>query len=615
VAASLLVFVLGNGLVAVGAAATTLMLRPGSTLDAALTFCVVALAEVALAVLVAGALLERLDRPTVLLLLALYAAGATALALRRSRRLGNTVLLGGGLPRLGQAVRSHPWESLLVALAGAALAWRLLAALVLPPYAYDALTYHLTIVATWLREENVDPTPLSLCCAHYPANAELTFAWPVLLLGHDALVDTVQLGFAALGALALAGLARTAGLGTAAAAAAAALFAVTPIVLAQASTNYADVAVAASALAALHFALRFAATGEVRTLVPAGLATGFVLGVKGTGVVWAAALVVLVAALLLRARGRIGRRAALAGGAAFLAGTLALGSFWYVRNWVEEGNPLHPFQVEAAGITVFDGPIRLDDVLTRPEAIEGDPWPMAVLRSWAADVDFWNQGPYDYQERLGGLGPLWPWLGLPLLVPLAIWLGRRRAVAGLFVVATAAVFLLQPYRWWSRFTIPLAAAGALAVVAAAGWLPRGWGRALRAGAVLLAAAGVLLASYEIDPAGRGRVLPARDVLGLVGDPASARTVGRLFHDEYAFLDDVPEEAAVDVDLPAPAVRFVYPLFGGELGRDVRPVDGSPRDDAWVVTGAGRPLDRALADDPRFILAFERRGLHAWRPAG
>ena len=39
------------------------------------------------------------------------------------------------------------------------------------------------------------------------------------------------------------------------------------------------------------------------------------------------------------------------------------------------------------------------------------------LRSWAADVDFWNQGSYDYQERLGGLGPLWPWLGLPLLVP------------------------------------------------------------------------------------------------------------------------------------------------------------------------------------------------------
>ena len=200
-------------------------------------------------------------------------------------------------------------------------------------------------------------------------------------------------------------------------------------------------------------------------------------------------------------------------------------------------------------------------------------------------------------------------------MPLAIWLWRRRSLAGLFLVATGAVFLVQPYRWWSRFTIPLAAAGALAIVAAAGWVPPRWSRALRGAAVVLAAAGVLLASREIDPAGRGHVLSARDVVGLVGEPASERTVGRLFHDEYAFVDEMPEDADVDVDLPAQAVRFVYPLFGSELERDVRPVAGSPRDGAWVVTGARRPIDRALADDPRFTLAFERRGLRAWRPAG
>jgi len=78
------------------------------------------------------------------------------------------------------------------------------------------------------------------------------FTWPALFLGSDALVDCVQIGFAVLGALATAGRARSAGLGTGASAAADALFAVTPAVLTQAPTNFADVVVAACALAALH---------------------------------------------------------------------------------------------------------------------------------------------------------------------------------------------------------------------------------------------------------------------------------------------------------------------------------------------------------------------------
>ena len=98
---SLLVFLLGNGLLALGAAATTVLLRPASTLDAALTFVVVALAEVTLAMLVAGALLERLDRLTVLLLVGAYSAGATALAARQPRpRLPS-------LPPFGRAITAR----------------------------------------------------------------------------------------------------------------------------------------------------------------------------------------------------------------------------------------------------------------------------------------------------------------------------------------------------------------------------------------------------------------------------------------------------------------------------------------------------------------------------
>ena len=517
------------------------------------------------------------------------------------------------------AIRRQPWIAAVLALAGLALAWQALVALVLPPFAFDALTYHLTIPATWVQQGNVEPSPLSLCCAYYPANAELLFAWPMLLLDGDALVRTVQLGCAVLGALAVAGIARSAGFGITVAAAAAGLFALTPIVLTQAPTNYADLLIASLSLAALHSALRFAITAEPLRLVPAGLAAGLLLGTKGTGVIWAAVLVagVLVILVVVARRRRIEGRTAVAAGAVFVAGCLALGSYWYARNWIDTGNPAYPFRVEVAGTRVFEGPILLDEVLTPPDSSRELSAPEAIARSWAADLDFWRQGSYDYQQRLGGLGPLWSWLGLPLLLALGAALLRRPRPLLLVLAAVAAVFALQPYRWWSRFTIDLAALGAIAIAAVALETSRAWlRRGVAAVALVLALAGAVLSSFQVDPSARAEPLDALDLVRLVGEPEDRRTVGRLFFPEYRFLDDVPADATIAVDLEAPEVRFVYPLFGSGLERSVvRAEESGPPDGAWLVTGAGRPLDRMARASNRFTLISAVGGLHAWRPTG
>jgi hypothetical protein len=600
--------VVACAVVALAAAATTALLRPDSRVDAAVTFGVVAAAGIAAALLLCGFLGGLTPWPA-LAVTALWAVLAVALAARAGRIRRR--------PALGHiSIRGHGWETAIVGLATVALSWQLLVALVLPPYAYDALTYHLTIVATWLQQENLDPTPLSLCCAYYPANAELMFTWPALFTGDDSLVDVVQVGFAVLGALAAAGIARTAGLGAWAAAAAGALFVVTPAVLVQAPTNFADVIVAACALAALHALLRYAVTGAPQRLAVAGLAAGLVLGTKGTGIVWA--LVILAAGLVLAVRWwrRRGGRAASIAAATFLAGALALGAPWYARNWIETGNPVYPFQAEAAGVAVFDGPLRIDDVLTPPEAGAGSPWPVQVARSWAHDVAFWRLDSYDYQQRLGGLGPLWPWLALPLLVAFTVALVRRRSPVLLAIGLVAFVLLVQPYRWWARFTIPLTALGAIAIAWAATQAPRAWmRRAIGAAALALALAGVALSSYEVDPAARAPSLKAGDLLGLIGAPAAERSIGRLFFPEYRFVERIPDDATVVVDLRAAPVRFVYPLFGPDHSRRVLPAGaGPPPLGAWVVTGAGRPLERALAADLDFRLAAAARGVRVFAPS-
>jgi hypothetical protein len=601
--------VLGVLLTAAGAAASTVLLQPESRLDAAVTLGVTASAGVAVTVLAAG--IPGVLRPAVVLVLLGAWAVAAGVAARWRRRFRRPVGWRTDL----ELWRRRPWATALVGLAALALAWQLVVALVLPPYAYDALTYHLTTVAEWIRHGDVAPSALDLCCAYYPATPELLITFPALLLGADALVGTVQLPFVLLGAFATAGLARSAGLPRSGAAAAGALFAVTPVVLTQAPTDYVDLMQAALVLAALHSLTRYAVSGARHRLVVAGLAAGLVLGTKGTGPIWAVVLLVVAvaAALLAVRRGRVrGPSAARSLAIAAVVGA-ALGGWWYVRNAVTTGNPLYPFAVRLGDTTVLPGPIDVGEILTVPSAGADAPWPLPLALSWASDLDFWNQGSYDYQQRLGGLGPLWPWLGLPLLVATVVVLVRRRDVTLLPVAAVTVVLVLQPYAWWARFTLPLAALGALAIALTATRSP--WPllrRAVRGVSIVLALASVALSSFAVDPAGRATPLSASDVVALIGASGEERSLGRLFHPEYAFLSEVPADATVVVDLRAEPVRFVYPLFGPAFTRRVVPAgDARVPDDAWVVTSPGRALDRAASATHELV--SDERDVRVWRP--
>jgi len=606
------VLLLAAALVVVAATATTALLRPEGRLDAVVMGGVSAAVNVTVAVLVVGAVGTL--RPGALLTMHLVLAVVPVLLLARRGRL-RLRRRQVGARRVGP--RAAPWESVLVALAAMALGWQLIVALVLPPYAYDALSYHLTTVATWVRSGTLAPSPLSLCCAYYPSNAELLSAWPAVLLHSDALVDTVQVLAAGLGGLASAAIGRTAGLSRRGAATAGALFVLTPTVLTQAPTAYVDVLLAAFVLAGLHGLGRFAATARPSRLVVPGLCAGLLTGTKGIGLLWAAALVLtacVVAAVHIR-RGRLTFARSGRALAAVLLACVLLGGWWYARSAVDTGNPTYPFEVRAGGVTLLRGPVRLSEVLTQPSAGAGRPWPVAVWRSWFADLLPWRHGFYDYQQRLGGLGPLWSWLGLPLLIPLGVGLWRRRAAALAAIVPVLAVLLVQPYRWWARFTLPLAAVGAIAVlVAAEQFRPVAARRVVRIAAVGLAGLGAALVLAEVNPASRAVPLPASQVLTLAGASAQQRTVGRLFLPEYRFLEGVPNDATIVVDLEAEPVRFVYPLFGRQLDRTVLPAGRGPAPGpAWVVTAQGRPLDEDRSKRHAHLVSDER-GVRVWAPA-
>ena len=578
----LIALLLATAGVAAGGVLGTRLLGLADPVDRVIAAVVLACAEILLVSLFAGVVLERFDRVVILLEVAVVDSVLVAALKRRPNRSSPAPIL----PAAASALRAlEPWQRVVVAAACVATLWRVLLALVLPPFAYDALSYHLTAVADWIQSGKIGPNPYALCCGRYPSNAEVLFAWPTLLLGRDTVTDAVQIVTALLAGLSAVGLARAAGVSPPGSVVAGALFALTPIVLTQSNTNYNDVTVTAFFLAALYFATRllrargfaFARSDEAPKLAFAslvGIAAGLAFGTKTNGIVLAVLVTLpVLAQLAIAARRRAlpsGRFALVA--ACLVGGAMAMtGGWWYARNWVVTGNPLAPFEVRALGVEVFKGAASFRDYLTVPPGGARNP-AAEVARSWYHDLVFWTRSDYSYEERSGGLGPLWSWLGWPLLLVGALAAVRRRPdLAISVVVPAAAAFAILPYRWWSRFTIYLAALGAVAIVAALERTSRDLlRRALTTAVVALALAGGALASWRLDPAGHGDRLSAATVVSLAVHPSRPRGVGDLFFHEFAWLDSVSPRATIGVDYEAPQIRFLYPLFGTRLERHVVP---------------------------------------------
>jgi hypothetical protein len=602
-----LAFLLASAFVCASATAGVSFFELRSRIDAALAWALLASTAVVATLLVAGALLGDLS---VWLVVTLNAAVAGMLGLlylgRRTssprRRVPREQSLRGVLADL----RADPWLLVLLAVATAEVLWRLVIAYVMPPYANDALWYHLTTVAGWLQAHRIGPSTLSIWSTVYPHNGELLFTWPALLLGNDTFVDAVQLPFAVVAALAVTGIGRTAGLSRRRAAAAGCLFFLAPVVLSQTTANYTDLIFIAFFLTAFHFLLRFLADlraptcdGRLAHVFLAGLAGGLALGTKDLGVVYLPVLSLLLAAHLLTQL--VARRATVLSVAGtllvFALPVLALGSYHYVETWIRFGNPIFPVRFAPFGVELFAGR-PVDFFLTKPET--PGPWWREVWGQWRRDFFFLAEPrfhAYSYDDRHSGLGPLWSYLALPLLPAFVIRLARSdRTLLMNLVLPILVMFAIQPYRWWSRFTMILIALGVIAIVALVEAVPRRWASGLKVFALGLVALGIGFPTLKID----GEYWASR-IVTLARVPAEERTIGRVALPGYRWLDETPRRTRIGLDTSAAFLGgqpyiVAYPVFGAALDRRVYPL---PR--------AGPAAVERMIVEERISYVFVHRG--------
>jgi hypothetical protein len=492
-------------------------------------------------------------------------------------------------------LRRSPFTLILVGLAAAAVLFHLFLAVRLPVGDYDGLSYHLLRVDTWVDEGAIVHTPRSGLDGTFPIQADGAPAGAALLTvlvsaipGHAGLADAVQIPFALLGALAVVLVCRTLRVSRPHSVAAGALFLLTPAVLAQLNTSYVDVALGGAALAA--FAWLAVAADPARSvgargapIALAGIALGLAVGIKATGLGWLVAAVVVVAGLIWGSGDpKLVRRWLVA----LLVPVLLLGSFWYVRNLVTYGNPTHPYDFGAGPLVLVHGVLPADAL---PEAaalgFEGAGRPERVVRSW-----FSEPGPVAYDERLGGLGLVWPWVMVPCLAVAAVRLGRdRRRPAAVFALGVLLPLAIQPFPWWARFALPAAGVGAVAVVVVLEQVRRQWVMKALAASVVGA---VVVSTWTAHRTLTfdGAPIPISRVLEVAAGPAEERRLGDLGWEQHRPLQDVPGGATVAVLDGQPVL--VHAVVGDELERQVVTFGGIAEVDGGELAAA---MDRLGAD--------------------
>ncbi|HEY6557899.1 MAG TPA: PIG-L family deacetylase [Polyangiaceae bacterium] len=315
------------------------------------------------------------------------------------------------------------------------------AALLLPFWAWDSLGYHLPVVWDALDVGHLRRVPTHGWYINvYPRAGEMYFVWCRALLGHDRYLDLAQTPFAIAACVAAASLARRASAAAPRAIGYAAAYLAVPVVALQIPTGYVDLIYACFLILAALFA-----TGQLepRRAALFGMAAGLLLATKPTAPPTVVLLMLTFGVRCLRAR-----RLPLA---LLAAALVACGSWSYIRNLIEFGNPLWPITI-SLGPLHFQGLEPVGPMLVRglPEELNRG-WAYRVFVSLIADP-----AQYVYDMRYGGFWPLVPFLLLPLgLVSLRSRDVRKNALGPLLVAACA---LASPMAQWLRFSLALPAA-------------------------------------------------------------------------------------------------------------------------------------------------------------
>ena len=451
----------------------------------------------------------------------------------------------------------------------------------LPPFIWDALTYHLTNVATWTQSGKLIMIDSPVTRTYLPANFEVFSTWFTVFLHHDILVEAAGIPGYLIACIAVYALARRLACAAPAALVASLAYATTPaLVLAATGTKNDPLMTGIILLMAalvVDLVVRPAASpqrnrsGQLALLLALGL---YGLGTKAY-LLHVSVGILVIAWMLPREAGNprawrrvLGEaRAELQAGSArrkaalacLLGVSLFLGLYWYGRNFALTGNPFYPMGVELGAATVIAG--------------AHNNFPLSLARLAENLASFWTK----FGDRNGPIVPDlpnttgWGWIAYGIGLPTTVWALIRlrlvRVVVLGFIVSLAVLFLSaraspwnMRYATWFPAVLCLTAAGFLQA------LPSEWRGERRALGALLVV-GIVMNVLPMLNYGR---IPLEEFKRMLAKPALERSAASLYMtigDSYEFaVATVPDDEVLGYHVSSNG--FIYPLFGAGFSQPI-----------------------------------------------
>lgn len=259
---------------------------------------------------------------------------------------------------------SSRWAALII-ICGFVVVLSLSRALLMPPLAWDCLSYHLPFATLWIKKGTLllfnAPDQISEN-VHFPINGDIFASWLMLPFQTDIVVNIMNFPITLLGGISCYAIARELGLTRKEASFAPALICFAPMVYSQITTQYIDNAVFAFSSAATLFGLRFLRKGFPQDSILSLVAGGLVLGMKFTGIPVVGIIflaTVLKTIRLVNYSGFLKKLGLIICGLLILC---ALGGRQYILNGLYAGNPLYPFSLTIVNHEILEGSHKLAQV-------------------------------------------------------------------------------------------------------------------------------------------------------------------------------------------------------------------------------------------------------------
>ena len=227
------------------------------------------------------------------------------------------------------------------------------------PIEYDTVAYHLPFVVEWFQTGSLNHLYYSAFAgpiSYYPSNYELLDLWTFLPFKNDLFANLLNFTFFPILAGFLWKIFRNFNIDKKTALVATALPFYMQIFLHQAGIPLVDLFFITLFTSSLYFIqeILLMKNKSYTNFLLCGLSLGLFMGTKYIGLVYGLVLVFLLIGIVwhqAKARETKFLKAAWVS----LLGVLLTGSFFYIRNWINAGNPLFPVEVSFLGVHFFEG--------------------------------------------------------------------------------------------------------------------------------------------------------------------------------------------------------------------------------------------------------------------